>query len=684
MAITTVQKNALTTASGTSGVCPAWGSATTAGNLLLIIINELGAFTGTWSTPPSGYTAFAPTPFIYWTTPSDPYGIFWKIAAGSDATPANVGADSGVGGPWLIYTYEFSAPNGWLTTPNDAEAHSAAGSTAVTTIASGSTAALAQANELAVAVLARSVAGSAMTPGGSWAINDPASGADIRLTVATQETAATTALTFSPTWTTSARPGARIATFKTAAAAAGGFAPFAARAAAMGSGQALRYQATRSRIFSIFDNPAVVTPRVAPVSASRRSDYYRGSYAAFVGAGDQLELDPWSAVTKSRPTLDYLAPRSVALAEFFAATVTPDTWASLAQSRSVPDYTPPRSQALGQYDQQSIWANTTTGRSSAFYAPPRQVTSNVFDPLTNSYRDWAPPPVANRPTLFYDGPASLVAGVFFSTPFVSTDTWINGPTPRQAGAYRGSYSLVAGAVDQLLADTFALVVAQRPTAFYSGRPSRVESRFDNSPVEQLYASSTQGRPVPFYTARPSRVESRFDNPAAQQLYTASTQGRAIPFYSSVRSVVSNAGDQPLDSWTQVYLSRRVAVYLAPLSQTIAADVGAAAPDTFANVTTGRSAAFYRAPSAHTSPVLDNALVAQVFVALTQGRRVPNYLAPRSLSAMAWVVIAAVPGNPGGGGFGAQMGREFLSRYKPGYEPGYRGEYRSTLRKKEGQ
>jgi hypothetical protein len=219
VAITTVQKNANITASGTSGTCPAWGTTTTAGNLLLIFINELGAFTGTWSNTPTGYTAYSPSPFIYWTTPSDPYGIYWKIATGGDATPAAIGADGGSAGPWLIYTYEFSSPTGWLSTPNDAEIHSAASSTAVTSVASGSTATLAQANELAVAVHARSVVGSTTTFNGGFSNNDPSTGGDTRLSIATQETAATTALATTATWTTSARAGVRIATFKTAAAA---------------------------------------------------------------------------------------------------------------------------------------------------------------------------------------------------------------------------------------------------------------------------------------------------------------------------------------------------------------------------------------------------------------------------------------------------------------------------------
>lgn len=220
MAIVRVQKNGLITASGTTGTCPAWGTPTTAGNLLLILINELGAFTGTWNATPAGYTAFAPTPSIYWTTTTDPHGIYWKIATGSDATPGNIGADSGSGGPWVIYTVEYSSPNGWATTPNDAHVESPAGSTAVATKASGTSGTLAQSNELALALGAFSVVVTGLTFSNGYNLEGIPTGGDGTTQFAWQETASTAALSTTASWTTNARPGIRIASFKTGAAAA--------------------------------------------------------------------------------------------------------------------------------------------------------------------------------------------------------------------------------------------------------------------------------------------------------------------------------------------------------------------------------------------------------------------------------------------------------------------------------
>jgi hypothetical protein len=217
VAITLVQSNAATTASGTSGTSPAWGSTTAAGNLLLIVINETGGFTGVWSTPPSGYTAIVSSPSIYHTSTTSPFGMFWKIAAGSDATPPSIGADTGSGGPWSIYTYEFHSPTGWVTSAFDKSVTSAASNTSAASKASGSTAALSQADELAVAHCALEAASAGFAWTGGFTAAQP-TGATTYNYFGWQETAATTALSTTPTWTTAQVAGCRIATFKVAAA----------------------------------------------------------------------------------------------------------------------------------------------------------------------------------------------------------------------------------------------------------------------------------------------------------------------------------------------------------------------------------------------------------------------------------------------------------------------------------
>lgn len=220
MAITLRQSNAATTASATTGTSPAWGSTTVAGNLLLLVINETGGFTGTWSGTPAGYTAVTATPSIYNTTTTSPFGIYYKIAAGGDATPGTIGADSGAGGPWSVYTYEFVSPTGWLAQGSvlDKVVTSAASSTSATSKASGSTGTLTQANELAISHAALEIGSAGFAWTGSFTAAQPTGNVNYNY-FGWQEVNATTALSTTPTWTTADVAGARIATFMTAAAA---------------------------------------------------------------------------------------------------------------------------------------------------------------------------------------------------------------------------------------------------------------------------------------------------------------------------------------------------------------------------------------------------------------------------------------------------------------------------------
>lgn len=222
MAVALVQKNGAGPGSvAGAGVPPAWGATTTAGNLLLICGYDTSGTAGTWNTTPSGYTLVTGDPFSMDTTPTVAlYGIYWKIAAGSDATPGNYGQSTGATNTYITYTYEFSSTTGWNVSPFDTSAGTAASATAVVTKASGSTATLAQASELAVAVFAsKSVAASALTFSNGYTVDRPTS-PSAAFWFGWKETSATTAESTTASWTGSESCGVRVATFKTASAAA--------------------------------------------------------------------------------------------------------------------------------------------------------------------------------------------------------------------------------------------------------------------------------------------------------------------------------------------------------------------------------------------------------------------------------------------------------------------------------
>ena len=220
MSITLRQSNGTNLTANATGTSPAWGTTTVAGNLLILVVNTMSGTSLVTTNITGGGWTNVPTTLNYYTSGVDFAGIFWKIAAGSDSTP---GTMSDTGSPlWQIYTYEFVSTTGWAASPYDVTVNSgAAGSTAANK-ASGSTATLAQADELAIAINGAYVAtrtGFAWT--GGFTAAQPATNS-VGLEFGWQETAATTALSTTPTWTTATYTVSWIATFKTAAAAVGG------------------------------------------------------------------------------------------------------------------------------------------------------------------------------------------------------------------------------------------------------------------------------------------------------------------------------------------------------------------------------------------------------------------------------------------------------------------------------
>ena len=217
MAITLRQKNGSAQTGTLTAAPPAWGSATVAGNLLIMVGAEAAATAGTWPTLPAGWNVFAPTPAVFASAAGNPYGIFWKIAAGTDATPGAYGESSSTQN-WVTYTYEFVNPLGWIASAADVGACPAAGVAAVTK-ASGSTATLAQAQELAIALMAGNAAVTALTFTNGYTVDLPGT-SNGKMWFGWKETVSTAAESTTANWTTSTPCGCRVATFKTSAAAA--------------------------------------------------------------------------------------------------------------------------------------------------------------------------------------------------------------------------------------------------------------------------------------------------------------------------------------------------------------------------------------------------------------------------------------------------------------------------------
>lgn len=213
MAITLVQKVGSANTGTLKATPPAWSTTPTLGNLLLVCGTETLNSGSTW-TAPSGYTATASTPFLFWNAGNEASsGLYWKIAGASEATPGTYG-DTTSTQDYVTYIYEFAAPGGWLVTPTDVEAHTAANATAVSTAASGSTAALAQADELAFAMTALSAVVTALTFTNGYTVDRPTT-ANGKLWAGWKETAATTAENTTASWTTAARANVKIVTFMT-------------------------------------------------------------------------------------------------------------------------------------------------------------------------------------------------------------------------------------------------------------------------------------------------------------------------------------------------------------------------------------------------------------------------------------------------------------------------------------
>jgi len=217
MAITLVQSNF----NGQSGTLvatpPPWSVATTAGNLLVVLGCEVNGTMNTWPTLPAGYTVMPSTPFIHYNAGiTGVHGGFSKIAAGSDATCGTYGETTSTQ-DWETIIMEFANPGGWLNATVDVESHTAVSSTQQTSKAGVALAALAQAVELAIVLDAHDIS----VTSESYASSAFAHVAGLnKLQGGWLETAsAASGLNTTASWTTSARAGIKLVTFRTAAPA---------------------------------------------------------------------------------------------------------------------------------------------------------------------------------------------------------------------------------------------------------------------------------------------------------------------------------------------------------------------------------------------------------------------------------------------------------------------------------
>ena len=191
---------------------PAWGSTPLIGSLLLIVGHEVNGTAGTWGTTPAGYTAFSSTPFVYESALTAAYGIYWKIATATEATPGNYGEVSSTQ-DWVTYTYEFQAPFGWIASPPNQAVVTAQSSTAGTTKATGNTGALGNQTQLCLYVGGFNAAVSALTVTDGFVIDRPGT-SNGKLWVGWRESNSTEIRNTTASWTTSIANGQRIATFR--------------------------------------------------------------------------------------------------------------------------------------------------------------------------------------------------------------------------------------------------------------------------------------------------------------------------------------------------------------------------------------------------------------------------------------------------------------------------------------
>jgi hypothetical protein len=427
--------------------------------------------------------------------------------------------------------------------------------------------------------------------------------------------------------------------------------PFTSVSIPAATRQSRGYSGPLSRSMGVFDSPTV--PATSVVISSRPTrNYSPPALQPMVAWGQSIITDQIASLATSRQQPNYRG--SYSAVSNAADQQTPDTAALVTLSRLLAALPRSRSSAVNAYDNPAVTSSTdyvasVIERAVAFYSAPRTQPSFPFDPAYNTFADWTPQPAQSRLVRGYAPPAAFLARVFDQPASVFGTDFVAGVVQRNDWFYQGSYSSVFGSADEAIPDDWALVAQNRLQQFPLRLRSVIVNVYDNTTVvaPDTWASFTQSRQSQALRRPSSSVLVVTDQ---GPVWVSTAYSRTDALRRQLGSLAINAFDNPTVAASTDYAASVKSRYqqgrIVPLSQVF---YGLDAQQAFAFVMQGRSVAFF---DPHKSR----------FVFALDG---PS---------------AVLPGDPGGGGFGAIMARGFFERYKPRYEAGYEPDYKPTIRK----
>ncbi len=392
------------------------------------------------------------------------------------------------------------------------------------------------------------------------------------------------------------------------------------------------------------------------VTQGRKTERYRGSYSLNVSAGDQagagVTYAPRANV-QSRATLNYATARSTTIGVFDATTAAAaENFVSQAQSRRQPPIViPPSWSRLGIYGSETnTYADWAPPPVQNWRAPARYQGSPssfvpVWDPATNRFADWTPNALLSRQAADYFAPRSQTVSVF-EQPLAAGTDWTSVFVSRPVAFYRASVSpSVLAWGRSIITDQLAPLAQSRLVAAYAPPRALVIPAFDQPAV----VSSTDwtpgalvSRPSAFYRAPRGLIVPVLlaADVTTSDAWAASTQSRTNVLYRGSYSLVIGAADQDEiiaggTDWASVYQTRRDLPYLVRVAR-ISRVIFPSDP-------------FGLIPPPTPDPVI---------LPLLPGAVVPI----------------------GGGGFGAVMSDAFFKRYQARYDARYKPRYKPTIRK----
>lgn len=300
-------------------------------------------------------------------------------------------------------------------------------------------------------------------------------------------------------------------------------------------------------------------------------------------------------------------------------------------------YDAPRSRNVGSFDNPTVpsAAMAFIAQSRQTKPPPRVSSlSNVFDPAANSFRDWTPPALLQRAVATYRTVLSQAIPAW--TPTITPDAWAALAQDGFVARYRGGPSSVAGAADQLIADTWTAVFQGRIVQLYRSPLSWASPAFTPNPTPGSdYAVVVQGnRAFPFYLAPRSSSIPVYD-PATNTFADWVAQpalSRAVADFSTVRSLAINAFDNAVaaPAWAAAYGDKPVPYYLGSKPLVVPVFDQPAPGVLWAPFVVDRATALYRGGASAVAGAADQ-IIADSWAAVYADKPVPFYAAPRSLT-----------------------------------------------------